>query len=256
MKKVVRIVKPFIIGSFLITILAIIATTVSYFFRDNGVTYFFCGVLGAFGGGFFIYKFAQPISPLTVIMIIPVMFSGIFFSEYIQIKTAKILLNTEPSTIKSDNSTEIFELTNYKILTKMISKYSFTKREKDRIFHKTVCTTPIVNSDWVINNQINLFAVCEKDDCSSCFSANQKFARVLKSETSDNFKSYIQSMKNGVKKNNLNLVNKPIFIELIEDINQYATKKRDLGIIIFLSLLFLWNFISIFSFKTKKENIC
>ncbi|MBN2693667.1 hypothetical protein JXR93_03305 [bacterium] len=248
--------QPFLFGSLFILLFLTITTTISFILMNNGLVYLIGGVLGSFGGGFFIYRFAKPISPLTSIVIVPIMFAGIFLSEYIDIKVTKIEFNRTPSSIKLDTSIKIFELIDYKILTKMISKYSFTRREKDRVFHKTVCTIPIVNSDWVINNQIDLFAVCEKDNCSSCFSENQKFGKIVKLETSDNFKSYIESVKNGAKKNSLNIkIDKLIFVELIEDIDQYAQKKRDSGIIIFLSLLFIWNFISIFSFKKGKENI-
>ncbi len=254
MRKFVLILKPYIIGSLGITVFTLFAIAVSFFTMNNGVTYFICGITGAFGVGYFIHRLAKPVSPLTVLVIIPCMFSGTLISEYIHLSKEKIIHQMKPSEIKAHRSSLLFELSNYHVLHDKKSSYTGTWRYKDKSATIHVYTVPVVDDDWQPDDTVEVFAVCEKNfensgDCGNAFSPDKGFAKLVVQRSTNHYKSFEVSAKKGVKDHDYKIADTITFVELISDIHLYAIKKRRYGIIIFFGLLLLWNAVSFWSVR-------
>lgn len=252
MRKVISIFKPFVIGSLGIAVFTLFAIAVSLITMNNGVTYFICGVTGALGVGYYIHRLAKPISPLTVLVVIPCMFSATLISEYIHLSEEKIIRQIKPSEIKAHRSSLLFELSNYHVLHDMKSSYTGTWRYKDKSATIHVLTVPIVDNDWQPDDNVEVFAVCEKNyensgNCDNAFFPHKGFAKLVLQRTTHHYKSFEVSAKQGAKDHDYRIADAITFVELISDIRLYAIKKRRYGIVIFLGLLFLWNAVSFWS---------
>ncbi|HCL55537.1 MAG TPA: hypothetical protein DHW82_00805 [Spirochaetia bacterium] len=259
MKNILLAIKPYMIGSIIILLFTLLSAFLSFLIKDNGITYFICGAAGAFGIGFLIYKAAKPISPLTVLIIIPCMFSGTFFAEYYLISKEKIISHIKPSEIELYKTSFLFEFDNYQILDKMKSSYTGIWRYKDKSSKIDVYTVPVVDSDWKPDDIVKVFAVCEKtfensSNCENAFLPHKRFAKRIDQKTNHHYKSFEASVVNGVKDFHFKTADDTVFVELISDIYLYAVQKRRYGVIIFLALLFLWNVTSFWSVRHELKN--
>lgn len=248
MRKFIAALKPYLMGSLGILAFTSFCIIISLLVRNNGITYFICGTTGAFGMGYYLHKFAKPLSPLTALLIIPCMFSGIFLADYLFISTAKIIRNIKPSQISAHQSSSLFELSDFHILYTMKSSYTGTWRYKDKSAKIHVFTVPVADSDWQSDDIISVFAICEKNfenssNCDQAFLPHKRFAKRVDSSNSERTKSFLMSAKLGSQSKNLHIGENIVFIELIANIDLYALKKRRYGVILLLGLLFLWNFV-------------
>jgi hypothetical protein len=256
-------IKAYLLGSLGIFIYFIITIMLSLLIKNNGIVYFISGICCFFGLGFYFVKLSNPISPLSVLLIIPCMFAGTYLSEYIQLKNEIIVQAKNPRDIFLYNSSNYFELSNYLILNQYKNTIIEIKKIQDRSSKISVTVVPIVNQNWMLEDKIEIFATCEENfennyNCENAFLIYSKFAKLINSQTSNHDNSLNNAAIQGGKKYNLNLSENLKFIELITDIELYANNKKKYGIIIFLSFLFLWIFVSILIEKyensTRKEN--
>lgn len=257
MRKRLSALRPYAVGSLAAAVFTVFSVLVSYIAQNNGVTYFICGVTGAFGIGYAIYRLAGPVSPLTALVLIPCMFSGVFIGEYLHLMRERVIA-ARPSELKAHASSDVFELRNHRIVREMKSSYSGTWRYKDKSATIHVYAVPVVDEGWGPGESVEVFAVCEKTfgnsgSCDGAFHPGKRFAKRIVRQTSDHYKSFEVSVKRGVKDHDLHVAGSIVFVELISDISVYAARKRNFGIMLCAGLVLLWNAVSFWSVRYESK---
>jgi len=251
--------KPLGVGIAGITIFTFITFFVFYFTPHRGAAYFISGVAAFFGVGYFIYKFTK-ISPLTALVVVPVMFSGMFLSDYFHIRKEKILPGINPSAIVKNPQVNVFELENFRIRTENLISHSYSYyRKGGSSSGKVIVPVYLIPlSDAMENSEepVWVFATCSSESCHQKIRPHWKFAiRRNKNNTNpEDLDAYNDAFRKKYSAPPALVKMNPVFVRLTPDVYLTGIRMRRYAILIYLGVIVTWIMVSLFSLRFDNKN--
>lgn len=255
-----NVIKPIFVGFAGITIFVLFSGIVFYLTPNKGWAYFVCGITGSFGMGYFLYKFASPISPAIALIIVPFMFSGAHLSDYVRLKREPVMTGARVGDIARYQDKNVFGLIDVQVLHADATSYSYSYYSKEGSSSKKVFipvfVIPLVDTSREKGASVEVYAACSGKSCNTRIRSDGKFAvRLDKNNTRPEiYDAFGKAAQKASGDSALMRGKSPVFVELIHNLHTAQAQSLRNGILVYLGLLALWFAVSIWSIRADAKS--